>query len=354
MEQRMVEDIRLLMAELKEDLESIRNMSDFMSAAVAWNRKPGEDVVSKTTFAHSETPIGQQLVRLKRGFSVEKRFMRSVESQLKCHTDSEIQRNMLLSEAGNRTASYIESLITTVNGFSSVKKDVHEIKTILETRIGNKVDEKDNAFTDCLDLLRHGYTSNGVYSIHPTSVWRPLQVYCDQTTAGGGWTVIQRRQDGSENFTRPWIDYAYGFGSLQGEFWLGNEFIHRLTTTVPNELRIELQDFENDCRVAEYGRFVVGPESDLYRSSIKFFSGNVTDSFSSHNGMQFSAADSGPSKGCAVSYKGGFWYDKCHLVNINGLYLKGKHDSDADGVNWHGFRGHHYSLKFSEMKIRPH
>ncbi|KAH3696940.1 hypothetical protein DPMN_084422 [Dreissena polymorpha] len=219
---------------------------------------------------------------------------------------------------------------------------------------GHEVNEKENAFTYCLDLLRRGYTANGVYSIHPTSLWRPLQVYCDQTTAGGGWTVIQSRQDDSENFTRPWIDYAYGFGSLQGEFWLGNEFIHRLTTTVPHELRIELQDFENDCRVAEYGRFVVGPESDLYRSSIKFLSGNVTDLFFAHDNLQFSAADSGPSKACAVSYKGGFWYDKCHVVNINGLYLKGKHDSYADGVNWYGFRGYHYPLKFSEMKIRPH
>ncbi|XP_052251069.1 ficolin-1-like [Dreissena polymorpha] len=210
-------------------------------------------------------------------------------------------------------------------------------------------------FTDCTDILRQGFIANGVYTIKPSTLWRPLQVYCDQTTAGGGWTVIQRRQDGSENFTRSWIDYAYGFGSLKGEFWLGNEFIHRLTSTVPNELRIELQDFENDYRVAKYGRFVVGPESDLYRSTIAFFSGNVTDSFApGHNNRQFSTVDNGPSRTCAESYKGGFWYNNCHAVNINGLYLKGKHDSFADGVDWLGFRGYHYSLKFTEMKIRPY
>ncbi|KAH3785421.1 hypothetical protein DPMN_163509 [Dreissena polymorpha] len=210
-------------------------------------------------------------------------------------------------------------------------------------------------FTDCSDLLRQGFTANGVYTIYPSTLWRPLQVYCDQTTAGGGWTVIQRRQDGSENFTRPAIDYAYGFGTLSDEFWLGNEFIHRLTSTVPNELRIELQDFENDYREAQYGRFVVGPESDLYRSTISFFRGNVTDSLISElNNKQFSTVDNGPSRTCAKDYKGGFWYGTCHNVNINGLYLKGKHGTYADGVIWKDFKGYHYSLKFTEMKIRPH
>ena len=43
-------------------------------------------------------------------------------------------------------------------------------------------------------------------------------MYCDQTTAGGGRTVIQERMDGSDNFNRTQEDYKHGFGNLVGEF----------------------------------------------------------------------------------------------------------------------------------------
>jgi len=53
--------------------------------------------------------------------------------------------------------------------------------------------------------------------------------YCDAVTNGGGWLVIQRRQDGSVDFDRNWVEYEEGLGSLNGELWYGLHLLHCLT-----------------------------------------------------------------------------------------------------------------------------
>ena len=51
--------------------------------------------------------------------------------------------------------------------------------------------------------------------------------------------------------------------------------------------------------------------------------------------------------------KGAWWYNACYASNLNGLYHHGAHSSRIDGVSWELWKGHNYSAKRAEMKIRP-
>ncbi|KAM7452272.1 hypothetical protein ABFA07_000443 [Porites harrisoni] len=170
----------------------------------------------------------------------------------------------------------------------------------------------------------------------------------------GGWTVFQRRQDGSVDFYRGWNDYKSGFGQLTAEFWLGNDKIHRLTAARPSTLRVELEDW-NVVRVyAKYGKFKIGDEQAKYRLEVGSYSGTAGESIiREHNNMAFSTKDRDNDiwgNNCAVSYTGACWYQYCYSSNLNGKYLGRK--SDSRGALCGGFRGS-LSLKFTEMKLRP-
>nr|XP_056716628.1 fibrinogen C domain-containing protein 1 [Euleptes europaea] len=214
---------------------------------------------------------------------------------------------------------------------------------------------------DCFDIYASGQQEDGIYSVFPTHYPEGFQVYCDMTTDNGGWTVFQRREDGSVNFFRGWEAYRDGFGKLTGEHWLGLKRIHALTTQASYELRIDLEDFDNGTAYAHYGAFSVGlfsvdPEEDGYPVHIADYSGTAGDSFLKHNGMKFTTKDldnDHSENNCAAFYHGAWWYRNCHTSNLNGQYLKGHHSSYADGIEWSSWTGWQYSLKFTEMKIRP-
>ena len=173
-------------------------------------------------------------------------------------------------------------------------------------------------------------------------------------TDGGGWTVFQRRMDGSQNFYLYWKNYDLGFGDLDGEFWLGLSKIHRLTIS-SSSLRVDLEDFAGNKRFAKYSVFSVANAITQYKLTVGGYSGTAGNGLSYHNGMKFSTQDRDNdiwSGKCAQRYKGAWWYRNCHVSNLNGHYLFGHHSSYANGVNWYYWKGHHYSMKFSEMKIR--
>ncbi|CAL4100937.1 unnamed protein product [Meganyctiphanes norvegica] len=211
---------------------------------------------------------------------------------------------------------------------------------------------------NCADLYNKGCKTSEPVQIFPysDSPHDSVSVMCDED-----WTIIQRRQDVQPrvNFARPWADYVQGFGELTGEFWLGLDHLHRLTSHTSNELYIELEDWEDNTRWAKYTNFTVGPAEDKYRLTVTGYTGNAGDSLKEqHNGEPFSTydQDNDAHSGlhCAQKYKGGWWYGPgCHQANLNGLGDHGTDTTRGEGINWKQWRGFDYSLRSVVMKIRP-
>ncbi|XP_062587842.1 fibrinogen C domain-containing protein 1-like [Saccostrea cucullata] len=255
------------------------------------------------------------------------------------------------SERKNVTASGIQKKENETKW--ATKEDMEEIKKelkLIHDLFRDYGDMRTFYPKDCQDLYLKGYKKSKVYTIFPKN-GLSFQVYCDQERDGGGWTVIQRRQDGSENFYRTWNDYEQGFGNLSYEFWLGNDRIHIMTGTGKYKLLINMEDFSGNTRYASYKTFKVGDKKSGYVLNVSGYRGTAGDSLTYHNNMKFATKDRDHNS-CAKNFKGSWWYNDCHQSNLNGLYLKGKQKSDADGVNWKHWKGYFYSLKFTEMKIR--
>ncbi|XP_035204362.1 techylectin-like protein [Stegodyphus dumicola] len=219
-------------------------------------------------------------------------------------------------------------------------------------------------YVDCAELFRAGFKRSGVYTICLRSRViedKSLEVYCDMTTDGGGWVVIQRRG----NFLRPndyfykdWQSYKNGFGDIERDFWLGNDNIFALTNQGLYSIRFDLTDVEGSKRYALYDTFWIDDEDHKYTLHIADYSGDAGDSITvQHNNQKFSTKDqkndNNKDQSCAQEFKGAWWYNACHDSNLNGLYLRGKHDSYADGVVWQTWKGYKESMDTTEIKIRP-
>ena len=176
-------------------------------------------------------------------------------------------------------------------------------------------------------------------------------------TDGGGWTVFLRRQDGSVNFDRNWVDYEKGFGSLSGEFWLGLSKIHRLTPDGQNSLRVDLGDFESNTAYAQYSEFEILDDAAQYAIVLKDYNGTAGDSLiSAHNIMRFSTKDKDQDIHkewhCAKLNNGGWWFSGCFSSHLTGLFVPGGSSGNWVGIIWYEWKGSEYSLKFTEMKVR--
>ncbi|XP_078275005.1 angiopoietin-1 [Rhinoraja longicauda] len=230
------------------------------------------------------------------------------------------------------------------------------ITLVSKGRADTKKEEK--IYRDCSEAFASGATGSGVYTIRIRNATDPRQVYCDMETSGGGWTVIQRRFNGSLDFQRNWTEYKLGFGESSAEHWLGNEAIHRLTSQRAYTLRIELRDWDANHVYGLYERFRLSGERKKYRLFVRGYRGTagLQSSLAAH-GVSFSTNDADNDNchcKCALLLTGGWWFDACGLSNLNGMYYAaGNHLRKLNGIKWHYFRSPSYSLQATTMMIRP-
>lgn len=59
--------------------------------------------------------------------------------------------------------------------------------------------------------------------------------------------------------------YFQGFGEPSGEFWLGNEFVSRLSNQQSYKLRIQLSDWEGNSGFSQYDQFSLDNEAQNYK-----------------------------------------------------------------------------------------
>lgn len=217
-------------------------------------------------------------------------------------------------------------------------------------------------FRDCHDLFTHGQRASGVYTIQPGDSL-PFDVLCEMT-AEGGWTVIQKRLDGSQSFNQLWEDYKNGFGSLTGDFWLGLESIHAVSSQGPQLLQVELTSQTGQTHTARYRAQIDGEENKFALSLEPEASAGAQEEILPRptSALAFSTADSdndlAADANCARLLSGGWWFSGCGASNINGKYpgrasLRRRQHPRRQWMFWTDKDGRILPLKATTLKMAP-
>ena len=211
---------------------------------------------------------------------------------------------------------------------------------------------------DCLEVYQKGFKENGIYEVRIGD--KNVKILCDMTTPPFGWTVMQKRFDGSVDFYQIWTVYKNGFGNLKTEFWLGNEYVHLLTTGKSNLLRFELKTFNGERYTKSYTDFYIGTSDEKYKL-ILGGEPSDNDAVLYHNGMKFSTYDQdndlANNINCAVKFHGAWWYNNCQRSSLNGKYRPSETAENQQGIFWKDrigelYTGNKRSLQETEIKFR--
>ncbi|XP_061316639.1 angiopoietin-2 isoform X2 [Pezoporus occidentalis] len=288
--------------------------------------------------------------------------------QLKSIKDEKDQLQVLVARQNSIIEELEKQLVTATVNNSVLQKQqhdlmetVHNLLTMISTPNSKNnfiAKEEQISFKDCAEAFKSGLTTSGIYTLTVPNTVQEKKAYCDMETSGGGWTVIQRREDGSLDFHRTWKEYKMGFGDPAGEYWLGNEFVSQLTNQKRYVLKIHLKDWEGNEAYSLYDHFSLASEEQKYRIYLKGLTGTAGKISSiSQPGNDFSTKDADNDKcicKCSQMLTGGWWFDACGPSNLNGMYYPLRQNNNKfNGIKWYYWKGSGYSLKATTMMIRP-
>uniref|UniRef100_A0A7M5V8Z2 Fibrinogen C-terminal domain-containing protein n=1 Tax=Clytia hemisphaerica TaxID=252671 RepID=A0A7M5V8Z2_9CNID len=215
-------------------------------------------------------------------------------------------------------------------------------------------------FKNCKDWYNVGYRRDGVYEVTLLATQK-RHVYCMMEYEGGGWLAFHRRFDGSVNFEdRNWEEYKRGFGYADGEYYLGNEMLHLLTTSENHDWLVRATNFSGTTKMKMIKNVHIENEDASYQ--LNYDLGDIDTTYStarygmSMRGRPFSTVDRLSCLQSCIDDYGPWWHSQCHENAMNGPYQENVFYSTS-GIVWFQFdedgENTYTNMKSDLIMIRP-